>query len=141
MVKNQFLADATKLGLSYDPSPSELLRALIARPPSEASAVSCFEYLLSRSATHAFSTLQIEELASIPFIPTLGGMVAPRDCYVGQPSSPIQAKLFTFVDFGNHANSFLWECKAKREPTVDDVANALVANPHKFLLYAGSKVE
>jgi hypothetical protein len=60
--------------------------------------------------------------------------VSPRQCYLGKAEeSTLYSKLFNFVDFGNHANSFLKECMAKEEPTINDVAYALATNPRAFL--------
>lgn len=141
IVKDTFRADAGKFNLSDHPPASELLNALKGSPLNPMTAKSCFEYLSTRSAQHKFTTSQLEELSSMGFVPTSAGMVAPKDCYIGNPSSSFYGKLFTFVDFDIHANVFLEACKAKKEPTLDDIANKLVADPQNFLRHAGSKAE
>lgn len=65
-------------------------------------------------------------------------MLAPKNCFVGKPSSEFYSKLFSYIDFGELGNSFLSSCQAKREPTVDDIALALIDNPGRFYDLAGA---
>jgi hypothetical protein len=51
------------------------------------------------------------------------------------------SKLFTFVDFGALANAFLSACGTKHEPSVEEVAQILLADPYKFYELAGGPHE
>ena len=144
ILQNNFKADAAKLGVSFDPPISKLISTLRVQPPTDKKTAELyFEYLSSRSACHEFTEKDLSELSFVPFIPTSATgtdkwMVAPRKCYLGESSSYLYSKLFTFVDFGNHANSFLSACGAKKEPTVDHIATALIQDPQNFFQLAGS---
>lgn len=143
IIDPQLCPEAARLRLASDPPVSHLISALKGRPPTNRQqATFCFEYLSTRSVKRDFSPTQVNELSTMAFIPLddlASTMVAPKDCYVGHPSVPIYGKVFTFVNFGSHANAFLVECRAKKEPTLDEIANVLVDNPQKFLQLAGSK--
>jgi hypothetical protein len=57
----------------------------------------------------------------------------PAQCFFGNPGKgKFHSKLFVFVDFGNAGNTFLSACGAKREPSVEEIAQMLLADPHKF---------
>jgi hypothetical protein len=58
----------------------------------------------------------------------------PVRCYFERDSSRTRfhSKLFVFVDFGQQANSFLAACGVKSEPSVEEIALALLNDPHKF---------
>lgn len=129
---------AVRLKLAPRPPIPQLIYALKERPPKDRRmATSYFNYL---SKNHEFAQAQTEELSTLAFIPLDDStLVTPKDCYIGRPSIHLYRQLFTFVDFGNLANAFLQECLAKREPTPDDIANALIRDPKKFLQLAGNK--
>ena len=40
--------------------------------------------------------------------------------------------VFVFVDFGSAANGFLSAVGTKQEPTVEQIAQMLLADPYKF---------
>jgi hypothetical protein len=57
----------------------------------------------------------------------------PSKCYLGNDlQATFHSKLFVFVNFGQPANGFLTACGTKHEPSVDEVALALLDNPHQF---------
>jgi len=57
----------------------------------------------------------------------------PSQCFFGNATrSQFHSKLFVFVDFGVLANSFLSACGTKREPSVEEVAQILLADPRQF---------
>lgn len=70
-------------------------------------------------------------------------LVAPNKCYLSRDTDNIgtnqgfHSQLFTFVDFGPQANAFLTACGVRQEPTVDELAQMLVADPRKFYDLAG----
>lgn len=88
-----------------------------------------------------FTTSQLAELSKMPIIPTLDNspmatscqLLPPNQCYFrGKSPSKFHSQLFTFVDFGTSANSFLKACGTKGEPSVEDIALALLRDPQKF---------
>jgi hypothetical protein len=46
--------------------------------------------------------------------------------------SELHSKLFAFVDFGARANVFLGTCGTKQEPSVEEIAQILVADPQRI---------
>ena len=69
-------------------------------------------------------------------------LLAPNQCYFKKDSqAQIHSKLFTFVDFGTQANQFLSACGTKHEPTVEEIAQILLENPHRFWELADSSTE
>lgn len=84
-----------------------------------------------------FSPTELQKLGQFPIVPTRDGnalrWLPPRQCYFGgDAKDQFHSKLFVFVDFGNPANTFLSACGTKREPSVEEVAQILVADPVKF---------
>lgn len=69
-------------------------------------------------------------------------LLAPSQCYFKKDGqAQIHSKLFTFVDFGTQANQFLSACGTKHEPTVEEIAQILLDNPHRFWELADSSTE
>jgi len=54
----------------------------------------------------------------------------------GKSHSKFYSQLFTFVDFGTSANAFLKACGTRGEPSVEDIALALLRDPQRFLQLA-----
>jgi Protein of unknown function (DUF3684) len=88
-----------------------------------------------------FSVAQLTKLSNTPMVPTSetgkGGetirLLPPSQCYFGgDGGAPFHSKLFVFVDFGKQANGFLSACGTKHEPSVEEIALILLADPHKF---------
>lgn len=137
----KFYPNAANLKILPHPPASQLIFNVREKPPTEIrKAALYFEYLATRSANHDFTKKQLSELSRTSFVPLENStIIAPKDCYVGTPVASFHSKLFTFVDFGNHGNSFLVECQAKKNPIPEDMAKVLVYNPKKFLEAVGSK--
>ena len=90
----------------------------------------------------AFSTTELKALAQTPIIPVKGANGAirhlpPVQCYFkGDSKAQFHSKLFTFVDFGTTANTFLSACGVKHEPSVEEIAKILLDNPRQFYALA-----
>jgi hypothetical protein len=63
----------------------------------------------------------------------------PIQCYSGTGGSELHSKLFAFVDFGARANLFLGACGTKEEPSVEDIAQILVADPPRIYKLANGR--
>jgi len=58
----------------------------------------------------------------------------PMQCYLGgEAKDRFHSKLFIFVDFGGAANTFLIACGARHEPSVEEIAKKLLADPRDSL--------
>ena len=85
-----------------------------------------------------FATSELHRLSTIPFVPVKaenGTMrwLPPTQCYLGsQAAESFHSKLFVFVDFGSGANAFLIACGTKSQPSVEEVAKILLADPRQF---------
>lgn len=133
----------SKLGVQEHPPASMLLSLLEKTPPqNEAMARQWFEILSERVTS--FHPAQLNSLSKIPIVPSKGSgsqpvrWLAPSRCYLGKPTGgEFHSKLFIFVDFGNNANRFLSACGSKNEPSVEEVAEILLADPRRFYDTAG----
>jgi hypothetical protein len=101
--------------------------------------VESFIYLEAISFSHYlvdFSPDFLQKLSDTPFVPveSTGDKVyikrlRPIQCFLGnQPSEP-HSSLVAFVDFGTRGNKFLENCGTKQEPSIEDVARILLADP------------
>ena len=64
----------------------------------------------------------------------------PIQCYFsGTRSSELHSKLFAFVDFGARANAFLVACGTKQEPSVEEIAQILLADPQRIYQLANGR--
>jgi len=64
----------------------------------------------------------------------------PIQCYFsGTGGSELHSKLFAFVDFGPRANVFLGTCGTKQEPSVEEIAQILLANPRRIYQLANGR--
>ncbi|KAI5995736.1 hypothetical protein EDC04DRAFT_3147921 [Pisolithus marmoratus] len=123
--------------------PSRLLSLLEKTPPqTEVMARQWFE-ILSEHIT-SFHPAQLNTLSKIPIVPSKGSgsqpvrWLAPSQCYLGKKTGgEFHSKLFIFVDFGVNANRFLSACGSKNEPSVEEVAEILLADPRRFYDMAG----
>jgi hypothetical protein len=85
----------------------------------------------------------LQQIADIPIIPveepaSQDGLrlVPPRACFLGgsqYPKEHLYRRIFTFVDFGEHANKFLEACRVKTKPDCSDIVNVLIKDPLDFL--------
>ncbi|RPD65851.1 hypothetical protein L226DRAFT_529987 [Lentinus tigrinus ALCF2SS1-7] len=105
-------------------------------PPTEDVARQWFTTLASRVT--AFSPTEFRALSQTPIIPVKSANgafrhIAPSQCYFkGDSQAQFHSKLFTFVDFGTTANTFLSACGVKHEPSVEEIAKILLDNPRQF---------
>lgn len=142
VVQDQYLiAPLHQLGVMQHPPTSKVLDLLEQNsPPNEEIAVPWFEALFDHLA--CFSPSDLIKLSRLPIVPTtpLGTprWLPPSKCYLDPGIKPsLYAKLFVFVDFGIKANRFLSACGLKTEVSVEDIAEALIENPERFLQLAG----
>src|SRR5262245_35185102 len=95
-----------------------------------------------------FSAADLKYLSQLHIVPVKRGcedtqddrtnFLKPSECYIGDaPLAPYRSKIFAFVDFGLEANRFLNACGSKDEPSVEDIAGNLLANPNKFYSSTG----
>lgn len=165
VIESRFQAEAhLVLKLAKQPPTSSIVPILIHHPPKDAeSATRIFGYLANRVTGKLltisswvsllsphfdpdFTPSQLAQLRAANIIPipmqlTSGTdtstLIKPADCYIGQSSIQFHSALFTFVDFGIHANAFLRACGVKNEPTIQEIAQMLVRDPQEFYRLAG----
>ena len=84
----------------------------------------------------------IEKIAKLAIVPIEDSnkhdtpRVTPRECFLGiheYPDNHYYRRIFTFVDFDEHANNFLKACGAKVKPDCPDIVNMLLRDPSDFL--------
>jgi hypothetical protein len=144
---------ARKLGLSHRPEDRHLVNLLERTPPEdETTAREWFEILSDCVSGRLFHLLEViyisqhylvelslgslQKLSETPFVPVdstgyKGDIkrLQPRQCFLGKQRSELHAKLFAFVNFGTRANEFLRCCYTSEEPSVEDIAQVLLADP------------
>jgi hypothetical protein len=157
---------AIKLKLKNHPPTSELVTLLERFPPGdEAMARQWFEVLSGRvpgrppylypfrsyfDLSHYiadFSQAEIRRLSEIAFVPvkstgdkSIIRRLQPNQCYFsGTGGSELHSKLFAFVDFGARANVFLGACGTRQEPSVEEIAQILLADPRRIYQLASSR--
>jgi hypothetical protein len=156
---------ASKLRLNRHPPTSELVTLLKKSPPGdEATARQWFEALsgcvsgrifylfLFESVLNFshylvdFSPVELGELPDTPFVPIKStgdnGIIKrlqPNQCFFRAANSELHSKLIAFVDFGTRANAFLGACGARQEPSVEDFAQLLLAEPRRIYELANGR--
>jgi hypothetical protein len=156
---------ASKLKLNKHPPTSELVTLLKRSPPGdEATARLWFQALSGRvsggmfylflfesvlNISHYlvdFSPAELRELPDTPFVPvnstgdkSIIKRLQPNQCFLGAANSELYSKLFAFVDFGARANGFLGACGARQEPSVEDFAQLLLAEPRTIFKLANGR--
>lgn len=148
-----------KLKIPRHPSTKQLIDLLRASPPNVSQAKDWFSVLSTRiSGTFwhrgcttggltcgyvDFSDSELTILSNTSFIPIPDPSgkgithTPPRRCLLNINTGKLQSKLFTCVDFGAAANSFLSACGTKREASVEELAQMLLADPRKFYDLSG----
>ena len=155
IVSNALGADAiAKLGIRDHPPTSTLVSLLEKNPPENSeTARRWFASMAYRIAD--FSTQDLQKLSELLIVPIettspkvddkgkkAVRLMAPSQCYFKKDSqTSVHSQLFTFVDFGTEANRFLSACGTKVEPTVEEIAQILLENPHRFWKLANSSTE
>ena len=155
---------ASKLKLNSHPPTSEIVALLERSPPTDdTTARQWFEVLsgrvpgtvseLYRHETTSpivlveFSQIELRKLSETPFVPvrSTGGKgvmqrLPPIQCYFsGAGGAELHSKFFSFVDFGPRANVFLSACGTRQEPSVEEIAQILLANPRQFYELANGR--
>ncbi|CAO1625305.1 unnamed protein product [Parajaminaea phylloscopi] len=145
--------DVAKLQLRVNPNGTMLVSSIVNRPPKTlARAKAMFEYLASVQTAFSGSDLAIlRQAAFVPVSPSQEGSVkadtntevqlaSPELCYFGG-NDTVKAfrSVFLYVpDLGQKANSFLRLVGVCDEPSVEEVATRLVADPPRFYSLSGS---
>ncbi|KAH7337817.1 hypothetical protein B0J17DRAFT_664321 [Rhizoctonia solani] len=135
-----------KLQVATNPPIRALLTTLLGAPPrDQALSRKYYEYLASRIAD--FTPSELDRMADTTFIPAAKTTVAsngnvtatqqifkPTQVYFGSAASrdSIHSTLFTFVDFGPKAATFLRAVGVKDEPTVQEICAMIMQNPRSF---------
>ena len=155
------VTDLPKLGLRSNPTSNQLIGRLTNNPTrDEVQARKVFEYL---SSVSEFSLYDYGILRNAEFIPVRQQrrraddgtkassadkpkddpvhLVAPMNCYfggAGGSSTPQFRDVFSYCDYGPVAGAFLRNCGVTDEPSIEEVAKRLVAEPQRFYQLAGS---
>ena len=111
--------------------------------------VDTFIYLEAISFPHylvGFPLSYLQKLSETPFVPVestgyKGDIKSfqPRQCFLGKQRSELHSKLFPFVNFGTRANKFLRCCHIGDEPSAEDVAQVLLADPWRVYELANGR--
>lgn len=134
----------SKLGLNEHPPAARIVALLEKTPPQDQDVARRWFEILAAHVSD-FNSSQLSIISKLPIVPTKvesGSQalrwLSPTQCYLGgAPQGQFHSKLFVFVDFGPSANSFLSTCGSKQEPSVEEVASILVADPRRFYDLAG----
>ncbi|KAI0701855.1 hypothetical protein BC835DRAFT_1435271 [Cytidiella melzeri] len=137
-----------KLGIRDHP-PTTMLVSLLERNPPENVQTARQWYGAMASRIADFSNKELETLSQLLIVPIVDDkgkktlrLMAPNQCYFKKDAqAQIYSKLFTFIDFGTQANQFLSACGTKHEPTVEEIAQILLENPHRFWELADNSTE
>ncbi|KAN0064579.1 hypothetical protein ACQY0O_002207 [Thecaphora frezii] len=145
------VADVPKLQLRANPTSNQLISRLVNKPTrDEGLARKVFEYL---ATVPEFTLADYSILKTTEFIPIKQQrtakskegdetmvLVAPVNCYFGggNTSSPQFKDVFSYCDYGPVAGAFLRNCGVTNEPSIEEVAKRLVAEPERFYQLAGS---
>ncbi|KAF8497460.1 hypothetical protein F5888DRAFT_1613660, partial [Russula emetica] len=136
---------ARKLRLNHRPQDSDLVTLLERSPPEdETTARKWFEILSDYVSGLSLGYLQI--LSETPFVPVESTgykgdikRLQPRRCFLGKQRSELHSKLFAFVNFGTRANEFLKCCFTSEEPSTEDIAQVLLADPRRVYELANGR--
>jgi hypothetical protein len=111
--------------------------------------VDSFIYLEAISFSHYLVGLSVgylERLSETPFVPVESTgykgdikRLQPRRCFLGKQRSELHSKLFAFVNFGTRANEFLKRCHTNEEPSIEDIAQVLLADPGRVYELANGR--
>ncbi|KAK4159349.1 heat shock cognate 90 kDa protein [Cladorrhinum sp. PSN259] len=135
---------ASKFGVKRDPPIVGCVEKLLANPPRERNmAITLFEYFSTRLSD--LNGTIIARLKDAPIVPvmrkkdqSLGeksdtSLVFARPQHVYLGNSTTYGDIFDFVDFGTNANTFLFKCGAKSEPTKYEIAQLACNEPARLL--------
>lgn len=148
ILKKELHMHHMKFGVARDPPILECVNRLIANPPTDRpSAAQIFEYFSSRiNELGQNSIARLHEALIIPVVARQSDaqdasnekvhansslrLLSPRSCYIG--SSTTYGDIFVFVDFGMSANTFLFKCGSKTEPTIGELALHAATEPARL---------
>ncbi|KAK0635252.1 hypothetical protein B0T17DRAFT_612150 [Bombardia bombarda] len=140
ILKRDLHQHANKFGVALNPPIAGCVDRLIAKPPQDRqAAITLFGYLASRLGD--LGSADIAKLKSALIVPVTRKKdeksqsaifhIQPQRCYLG--SSSTYGDIFDFVDFGTDANTFLYKCDAKLEPTKIEIAHLACGEPARLL--------
>ncbi|KAI8973522.1 hypothetical protein BDF20DRAFT_837459 [Mycotypha africana] len=146
-----------RLGVRENPNAQQLVQAFLSHSTkfslveNQEHVRKVFEYMATRMSD--ISTEHWRQLQQFPFIPILQQKqqednsiptlittrVTPSQCYfeTENSTSTFIKELFTYVNFGQLANSFLCSCGVRDEPTTVELATMLVKNPQRLWELSG----
>jgi Protein of unknown function (DUF3684) len=153
---------ARKLRLNNRPEDLDLVTLLERSPPKdEKTARKWFEILSDCALGRLFYLLgsdffsnylvglslsYLQKLSEMPFVPVESTgyqgdikRLQPRRCFLGKQRSELHSKLFAFVNFGSRANEFLKSCYVGEEPSAEDIAQVLLADPWRVYELANGR--
>jgi len=146
ILKRDLLPHAIKFGVATDPPIAECCGRLLRNPPqTQGDATVLFTYFSTR--LNELSDNLVLRLRDAPIVPVIRRSrltegktseknanvhhLSPRNCYLG--NSVVYGDIFDFVDFGSTANTFLYKCGSKTEPTKLEIAHLAAEEPAKLL--------
>ncbi|KAG2129991.1 hypothetical protein BD769DRAFT_1453255, partial [Suillus cothurnatus] len=140
-----------RLRMREAPSARQVIEIFRTSPPKDVNtATKWFAFLATKQV---LSPGDLQQIAEIPIIPiefisqghsdfAESRLVPPRECFIGGSQygdDHLYRRLFTFVDFGDHANRFLKACGIKAKPDCSDIVHILIKDPKEFLKKAGAE--
>ena len=138
ILKAELQQHATRFGVRTHPQLDLCIDVLVQKPPPtyrEAKAI--FGYFAGR--LNEVQGPLLTRLSTTRFIPITSRdakesgkpkYVAPQECFLGD--SDTFGDIFSYVDFGQEANTFLLRCGSKLEPTKVEIAQLLVREPARI---------
>jgi hypothetical protein len=138
ILKQDWIPHASRFGVRQHPPMDACIDVLAKRPPlTHRDARILFTYFAGRlGEIHHNNMARLSDLKFIPVFPKEKEKSAPKThispkvCFVGD--SEQFEEIFDFVDFGNEANSFLFKCGCKPEPSTLEIAHILVKEPARI---------
>ncbi|KAH8888745.1 hypothetical protein GQ53DRAFT_230003 [Thozetella sp. PMI_491] len=142
ILKAELHDHASKFGVPRDPPITGCVERLLANPPQDRQAATIlFEYFTTRIGDLGQNHIaRLRDAAIVPVRRQKAGsekpvatmeLVRPQNVYLG--SSSTYGDIFDFVDFGTNANTFLFKCGAKTEPTKVELAELACGEPARLL--------
>ncbi|KAK3359758.1 hypothetical protein B0T25DRAFT_533783 [Lasiosphaeria hispida] len=146
VLKKDLHQHAIKFGVLRDPPIKGCVQRLVTNPPQNRNmAITLFEYFASRLGDLGVADItRLKDAAIVPVMrknslsqsvneksETTLVHVRPQNCYLG--SSAAYGDIFDFVDFTPDANTFLFKCGAKTEPTKTEIARLACGEPARLL--------
>ncbi|KAK4453176.1 heat shock cognate 90 kDa protein [Podospora aff. communis PSN243] len=143
ILKKDLHQHANKFGVLRDPPITGCVDRIIAKPPQDRNAaVPLFSYFATRlNDLGQNHTAKLRDASIVPVTRRSDSSrekssssvvhIRPQYCYLG--SSSTYGDIFDFVDFGADANTFLFKCGAKNEPTKPEIAQLACGEPARLL--------